>query len=359
MPDDTSMPDDIYVELAEHLDKAVAGVPMAPSLLEILKILFPGEEAEVALRLSIYESRTLAECRELIPEKADRLEGLLDSMARRGTVFTGRKPGSERVYRLFPVIVGFSEAPFFKGEDTPEKRELARHWVKYMDEGFGAELGRAVPLIRVVPIAESLEDGGQVLPYDAIARMLDETSFMAVANCPCRQMNRFTGAGCERTLENCMHFGGMGRYVVEQGMGRRIDKDEALRILRQATEQGLVHVCDNVLGVGLRTICNCCSCCCAFLRAKLDAGHDTVSRSNYVARVDADLCTACAVCEERCPMNAVTVDGDAAVVDIEACIGCGVCTPTCGGDEAIRLVLRDEVKPPPGLMEFFEARMKK
>ncbi len=353
------MQDEIYKRLAEHLDKAVAGVPMSPSLLEILRILFPGEEAEVALKLSIYENKTLEECRGLVPEKSDRLEDLLASMARRGTVFTEQKPGRDRIYRLFPVVVGFAEAPFFKGEDTPEKRELARHWVNYMGEGFGEELGRAVPLIRVVPIAESLEDEGQVLPYDAIARMLDETSFMAVANCPCRQMNRFVGAGCERMVESCMHFGSMGRYVVEQGMGRRIDKEEALRILREATEQGLVHVCDNIQGAGLRTICNCCPCCCAFLRAKLDAGYDTVSRSNYVARVDAGLCTGCAVCEERCPVNAVTVDGEVALVDADVCIGCGVCTPTCGGDEAIRLVLRDEVKPPPEVMEFFTARMKR
>ena len=37
---------DIYEELAAHLDKAIAGAPMSPTLIEILKILYPGEEAE-------------------------------------------------------------------------------------------------------------------------------------------------------------------------------------------------------------------------------------------------------------------------------------------------------------------------
>jgi NAD-dependent dihydropyrimidine dehydrogenase PreA subunit len=152
-----------------------------------------------------------------------------------------------------------------------------------------------------------------------------------------------------------MHFGSLGRYIVEQGMARQINRDEALEILRNATEEGLVHVCDNVQG-SLRTICNCCSCCCAFFRAKR-AELDTIARSNYVAHVDADGCVACGVCEDRCPVNAITVD-DVAVVDADVCIGCGVCTPTCGGDNAILLRVRGETAPPPDAQAFLAARMK-
>ena len=350
------MPEDIYVRLAEHLDRSVAGVPMSPTLLEILEILYPGEEAGVACRLSIYENRTLAQCEEAFPEMAGRLEALLSDMAKRGTVLTEQKPGRDRIYRLLPVIVGFSEVPFLSGEDTPVKRALAPLWKKYMTEVFGPEMERGLPLIRVVPVAESLEDQAEVLPFDALEQKLDEASFMAVGHCPCRQIGKYTGEGCDRPTENCMHFGSLGRYIVEQGMGRRIDKEEALRILKQATDDGLVHVCDNVQG-GLHTICNCCPCCCAFFRAKLAQGYDTVSRSNYVAVVDPDSCTACGVCEERCPVNAITVD-EVAVVDADICIGCGVCTPTCGGDDAIRLHVRGETKPPPDVQEFLTARMK-
>ncbi len=55
------MDESIYEELGRHLDKAVAGVPMSPKLLEILQILYPGEEAEVALELAFYENRTLVD----------------------------------------------------------------------------------------------------------------------------------------------------------------------------------------------------------------------------------------------------------------------------------------------------------
>ncbi|HEY5527369.1 MAG TPA: 4Fe-4S binding protein [Candidatus Anoxymicrobiaceae bacterium] len=352
------MADDIYVQLAEHLDKAMAGVPMSPTLIEILKMLYPGEEAEVALKLSIYDNKTLEQWKEAIPEKADDLAEILDRMAHRGTVLTEQKPGRERIYRLLPIVVGFSEAPYLSGEDTPFKRQLAPLWYKYLMEDFGPEMERGVPLIRVVPIGESLEDEAVVLPDDALEEMLDKASFMAVGHCPCRQIGTYLEKGCDRPTENCMHFGSMGRYIVDVGMGRQIDKQEALAILRKATDDGLVHVCDNVQG-SLHTICNCCSCCCAFFRAKLVNQYDSISRSNFVARVDSDSCIACGVCEERCPVSAITIEDDVAVVDADVCIGCGVCTPTCGGEGAILLATRAETRPRPDVQEFLTARMKR
>lgn len=351
------MADNTYEQLAEKLDKAPAGVPMAPTLLKILAILFPGEEAEVALRLSLFEARTVDQWKEEIPEKAESLEEILVRMARRGTVFSQQKPGQERTYRLLPVIVGFSETPFWAGKETEMTRALAPLWVKYMDEEFGGELARGVPLTRVVPIAESLEDSSQVLPFDAIELMIRNDAFIVVAFCPCRQMRNYVGEGCEHSLENCIHFGSMARYMVEQGMARRITRDECLKILKQTTEEGMVHTCDNIQG-SLATICSCCECGCAFIHALKVGGHAALSRSNYVARVDVEECMGCATCEERCPMDAITIVGDIAVVDEAVCIGCGVCTPTCGGESAIALALRQEIKPPPEIGEFVAARMK-
>jgi ferredoxin len=57
-------------------------------------------------------------------------------------------------------------------------------------------------------------------------------------------------------------------------------------------------------------------------------------------------------------MDAVHVTNEeAAEVDASSCIGCGVCAPGCAA-EAIDLILRAEVKPPPNLAEFLTARYK-
>ena len=345
----------LYDELERHLDKAPVGVPAAPSLTKILMILFPPQEARIALKLT-FESRTLAELEELIPEVGEGLGEVLERMARKGTIFKQQKPGEEAKYRLLPSIVGFSETPFFSGEENERSRALAPLWISYLEEAYGEELARGVPLVRVIPISESLEDASEVLPFDELEKKVEGVSFAAVAHCPCRQMRRYVGEGCEHSLENCLHFGAMARYMVEQGMAREISREEVLRILKQADEEGLVHICDNYQG-SVSTICNCCSCCCAFMQAKRIGGLDSFSPSNYVARVDADECVGCGTCEERCPMDATEVGDDGiSVVDEELCIGCGVCVPGCDTG-AVLLVRRKETKPPPELMEFVTARM--
>ncbi len=352
------MADSVYEQLGEHLNRAHAGVPAAPERTEILKILYPGEEAEVALKMSIYEKKTLAQLEELMPERAGQLEAILDAMAHRGTVFTQQKPGSERVYRLLPSIVGFVEIPFLTGKDTETTRALAPLWKSYILSGMGEELARGVPLIRVVPISESLEDKSGVLPSDALTDLVNAASFIAVGHCPCRQIMKATGEGCDHPIERCMHFGSLGRHMVEIGNARQLSAPEALDMLRSATEEGLVHVCDNVDG-GLGTICNCCPCCCAFFRARQVNGLETYSRSNFVASVDAEMCMGCGTCEDRCPVGAISVVDQVAQVNEDKCIGCGVCTPTCQGDGAILLSRRAEAKPPPSLPEFIGARMPK
>ena len=50
----------LYENLAHHLDQGIVGAPTSPALLEILRILFPFEEARVALKLTM-QNRTLAE----------------------------------------------------------------------------------------------------------------------------------------------------------------------------------------------------------------------------------------------------------------------------------------------------------
>jgi uncharacterized Fe-S center protein len=170
-------------------------------------------------------------------------------------------------------------------------------------------------------------------------------------------MHTQIGDGCDHSLENCLHFGSMGRYMVEQGLARRISPDETLKILKEANQEGLVHSVENIEG-HLGTICNCCGCCCVFLETKSKMGLHTISSSSYVAQVDSDLCAACGTCEDRCPMGAIAVGvEDIAVVNEIICIGCGVCTPTCD-PEAVELSRRAEANPPPDLTEFLTARFK-
>lgn len=348
----------IYEDLAEHLDQAPVGAPFSPALLGLLEILFPEEdEINVALKLPLM-NKSLSDLKELYPDLDD-LEEILDRMVKRGTVFVSQRPGQEKKYRLLPSVVGWAETPYWGGKDTPEARKMAPLWLQYREEAFAQEMARGgVHPTRVIPVSQTVQDPRNVLPFDALKPMIEASSYRAVGHCPCRMIKTFVGEGCGHSTENCIHFGSMARYMVEQDMAREITVEETLQILKDSNAEGLVHVGDNIEG-HLATICNCCGCCCTFLATKNQMGLQTFAVSNYVAQVEVETCAACGTCEERCPMGAITVgDEDYAVVDTDKCIGCGVCTTTCP-TESVDLTLRGEVKPLPKLEEFMAARLSK
>ncbi|MBW1817601.1 MAG: hypothetical protein JRJ60_10630 [Deltaproteobacteria bacterium] len=53
---------DLYEKLAKHLDQGIMGAPKSPALMEILAILFPEDEAEIALGLPM-QNKSLSEWR--------------------------------------------------------------------------------------------------------------------------------------------------------------------------------------------------------------------------------------------------------------------------------------------------------
>lgn len=67
----------------------------------------------------------------------------------------------------------------------------------------------------------------------------------------------------------------------------------------------------------------------------------------YVAQVDEDLCSGCAVCQPLCAYDAITIvkkeDGkDVAKVDVAKCKGCGVCAAACPSGAMQQLGFKDE-----------------
>lgn len=162
----------------------------------------------------------------------------------------------------------------------------------------------------------------EILPFEDAVKLVRDRDYHAVGYCACRIMAKLNGEGCRHSLENCLHFGSLAKYMVEHNYARRITADEAIEILRHANREGLVHTTERSQGP-ISTICNCCSDCCAFFKAVHEAKHPkTIAFSSYVASVDVAKCIACGICMLRC-------------------LGCGVCVPSCPM-EAMELVERDE-----------------
>jgi len=335
---------EVYEDLRKHLDKHPSGAPAAPEINEILSELFTPEEARIAEATPFLPQKP-----SVIAERAgvseDDAKALLESLADKGLVYA-REKDDEWGYALLPIMPGIFEFPYMKGPKDEKLKRLAGLWEKYL-LAHALDISEAgTPFARVVPIQEEVENEPRVLTYEKVYELIDDAKIVGLSTCACR--NAFEH--CDAPLEACMLFDETCKYLVERGFGRYISKDDMKAKLREFDAAGLVHNVNNSQDK-LQFICNCCRCCCGFLRsvAQLDM-PGFLAKSGFMPVLDEDLCTGCAVCEERCPVAAIEVVDDVSVIKVERCIGCGLCVTGCDTD-ALELVRREEAPETPRSMK--------
>ncbi|HNY65247.1 MAG TPA: 4Fe-4S binding protein [Deltaproteobacteria bacterium] len=265
-------------------------------------------------------------------------EKILEAMAEKAVIFSKEKDG-RKSYGLLPTIPGLFEFPLMRGAGTPELEGLGKLWDDYHREALGASFsGNPTPLVRVIPVEQSLEGLTRVHPHEEVARLIDAVDYIALAGCACR----ISIKACGHPTEMCLIFDGPARFLTARGFAREITRDEAHAVLTKAEEAGLVHTSNNSKDRP-SIICNCCRCCCTILTCRTQLGlPHAFAESAYQASIDAQSCTGCGLCAEgRCPMEAITLSGASAEVDAGKCIGCGLCVSSCP-EGAIALANRAE-----------------
>ncbi len=330
-----------YENLADALNRLANSFPRTKSNIEIalLKKIFLPEEAFLARLLSdepesvsaIAHRAGLGEA-----ETANRLKAMLE----RG--FVGGNP-VKGIYRLLPFVVGIYENQLERMD-----HEMAHLFEEYLDQG-GAEIMRPQPAIhRVVP-ARSAVKTEWILPYDKLREIMMSCNTFRVRDCICRLQQDLEGTRkCSFPLHVELIF-----YKGPEPSGPPVPpyvtREEALQILDETEETGLVHTVCNV-AEGIIYVCNCCGCCCGILRGITEFGiENSVAAANYYAVIDPDKCQSCETCITRCQVNAIYVNEEQiSVIDRAKCIGCGLCVTGCQYDAA-RLEKKPEkeiVHPP-------------
>ena len=162
-------------------------------------------------------------------------------------------------------------------------------------------------LMRVIPIASSLDGTSNVATSEEVDRYLDNARLVSVSDCSCRTSREEMGQGCGHLKEDmCIQLDDAAELYIRTGRGREVTIAEAKEIMRRAEENGLMHQIPNTEGEGhTHAICNCCGCSCYALRAATMYSNPDMVRSNFTATVDADKCVGCGECVDNCPTNAI------------------------------------------------------
>jgi len=314
-------------------------------------------------------SQTLDQLVESSGFAADRVEQLGASLAMKGLVFNQPSSSGIMVYRLLPLmLVGLMEYKFMvKITGSEEEKKLARLFEKLLQElrdqtqhnydalaplfNTAPAVDRTVPArtgedgkaIKVIPVEKSLDIGDEfILPSQTVEEIINKFDDIAVGHCFCRQRRSLLGDPCstDAPVLNCFTFGKSARHTAAQGFSKMITRKEALKIMQEAAQAGLIH---KAFHPGSResspetSICNCCKDCCDTLGLWRSGTLPLINSTYYLSVIDPQACSGCGTCVDWCPTDAIALNDEGlAERDENACLGCGVCARFCP-EEAISL----------------------
>jgi len=311
-----------YAELAGRIglgqSERIAGIfaMLADTVDADIMLAMPGQPGEIAAKLGLSEDEVAKRIKELFIK---------------GVAFPNPKTDPP-TWRMCRDLVQFHDASLLWPGAPVEFLDL---WRDYMDKewfGLAKTIAKTTPkpFTRVIPVDVSIEARTNVMPFESVKEIIENARSISVTKCTCRLSMR----KCERPLEACLQVNKAADYNIARGTGRELSKDQALNLLRECEEAGLIHVTMNRAEAD-NFICNCCPCCCQTMPVLLKGGIHVIDPSRFVASIEEDSCTGCGTCHDRCYFGAISWsdgEGSASLVDPEQCMGCGLCMVTCPED---------------------------
>lgn len=363
---------------AEEAYKKLRDVIMLPKnrkSMEILKIWYSEDDAKVLaagpFKTVQLDQYTVEEYAEKSGLPLAKVQETFDKLSPKGLIFwfIDYRDGNKKKYMIPPLFPGLVEY-FIISPNNPIdlRREFVRKF--HEDETESSLVSvisdfsvfRVIPGLKPKPGTRKIEINGKlenekskVLTYQDVEQIIRSAgkheNNIAVLPCTCRTMSMMmkTSPDCRGSVENCLVFGAPARFSVEEGIGRYVDVEEAMKILKKAEKEKLIHTTLNTYEKQ-SFICNCCTCCCGILSTAIKLNFkEFYQASDWVPVIDMEKCNMCKKCIRSCGFNALTFrigmkeDGsdDRIVVREDQCAGCGVCASNCPQDAMNLKKVRD------------------
>lgn len=346
----------VYMALAQRLDKNPVGAPFNQTLLEILYRMYTEAQAGIASKFP-QKMTSISQLTKITGMNEVQLESHLNEMADKGLVLDIPREGVT-YYMLSPLVVGFFEYTFMRVTDKLPMQELAELFEAYhhergvAQEFFGGDTKFFQTWAYESIMPEQVET--EILTYEKASEMIRDAGGGSLTMCYCRHQAKHLGKNCSAPIEDvCTSLGSASEWLIRRGFARPASVDELLRVLDNTENLGLVHMADNVQN-NPAFICHCCGCCCGVLRATRENNFLTTHPSNFIPLLKEEKCNGCGACAKRCHVEALKVEetvlgngkSKKARVNEGLCLGCGACIRGCK-QEAISLVQRKTIYIPP------------
>lgn len=268
------------------------------------------EQADLLCLMELNQPTTADFLYEEFGKSLEDTQRVLKELADLGVIVTANVKGVD-IYVMIIIVPGVYEMLVINKDLVEAHPEIARGFDEYTLKHFEDYLPNApvgAGLMRVIPIEKAISGDTKAVKFDEVSYYIEKNKdHLCVTGCQCRRTRRMSGEGCGHLEDDmCIIMGAAADSIAKAGRGRKITASEAYEILRKAEDDGLVHQITNMEGKGrVFAICNCCPCSCLALRTSLYYNTHNASRSNYLAEVDKEKCTACGQCVEYCPTNAL------------------------------------------------------
>lgn len=327
----------VYVRMRNRINRIGRGIGSIPNAnsYELIMYLWSEEDAENYMKMPLHQVFTAANYMENTGFDEETATAILEDQANRCLIWRMRRAGLT-FYSLMPYINGFWEFGELQrayAGDVAAVAEFDSQGISGTDPNAGGGFDTTFPLFRSYPIGVEVVEGDKLEPWQDWRALIKRNNKITVSPCQCRTMWNALGVPYpeEHPLNTCLSLGEMAEYFIENGIGDEITQDEAIAIVEDIIDKGMVV--ESICAKNADIICCCHSKSCGNLMAYRGINGEAACAPYYSAynlQYDADKCVKCGACVNICPMDSITMDGEGGICVMDnACVRCGQCVKAC------------------------------